>query len=278
MQRFSMEKRREGACIVLTPTMGCLHDGHVSLIRRAREKAGQDGIVIVTLFVNRTQFCPGEDFDRYPRTEKRDLALCREAGADVVFIPAEADIYPAEAGAKFSSFVDETKLSKGMEGASRPGHFRGVATVVAKLFNLTQPDIAIFGEKDFQQVAVIKRMARDLNFPVTIDVAPTVREPDGLAMSSRNAYLTPAERKQATILSRAIALARKNVVEKGPLPAAKLKKIVATRIALEPDAALDYVEFFDPDTLQPVKQAAEGVRMALAVRIGKARLIDNGPL
>lgn len=278
MQRFSLEKRRERTRIVLVPTMGSLHEGHLSLIRRAKTKAGKNGLVVVTIFVNRTQFGPGEDFGRYPRTERRDLSLCRDAGADVVFIPDDADIYPASTDTRFSCHVEETKLSKGMEGASRPSHFRGVTTVVAKLFNLTQPDIAIFGAKDFQQAAVIRRMVRDLDFPVKIEVAPTVREPDGLAMSSRNAYLTPAERKQATVLYRAIALARKNVRERGPFLAGKLKKIVATRIALEPDAELDYVDFFNPETLQPEKRVSKGAQMALAVRIGQTRLIDNGQM
>lgn len=276
MQRLALRLRREGRRIVVVPTMGFLHEGHLSLIRRARTRAGKDGAVVVTLFVNRAQFGVGEDFERYPRDQRRDLRLCRESGADVVFLPDDADMYASDPEEKFSCHVEDTALARGMEGESRPTHFRGVTTVVAKLFNLTQPDVAIFGAKDFQQAAVIRRMVRDLNFPVKIEVAPTVREKDGLAMSSRNAYLTPVERGQATVLFRSIKRVREVVRHGGSVTAKRLKRLVAAQVAEEPDARLDYVEFFDPDTLVPLSRVTRGAHMALAVRFGRARLIDNG--
>lgn len=278
MQRFALKQRREGRRIVVVPTMGYLHSGHLSLVERARKRAGKDGLVVATLFVNRTQFGPGEDFKRYPRDEKRDLALCRECGVDVVFAPEDSDMFCADKGREFSSFVEETTLSKGMEGDSRPVHFRGVTTVVAKLFNLTQPDVAVFGAKDFQQAAVIRRMVRDLNFPVEIDVAPTVREIDGVAMSSRNAYLTRDQREQAPVVSRAIFLVKEMLATTDSIAADKLKHNVKCMVNAQPDAELDYVEFFDSETLKPVKTVAPGIHIALAARIGKARLIDSAVL
>lgn len=278
MQRFALKQRREGRRIVVVPTMGRLHAGHLSLIERARKRAGKNGLVVVTVFVNRTQFGPGEDFKRYPRDEKRDLKLCREFGVDIVFAPEDADMYCAERGREFSSFVEETVLATGMEGDSRPVHFRGVTTVVAKIFNLTQPDVAVFGAKDFQQAVVIRRMTRDLNFPVEIDVAPTVREIDGVAMSSRNAYLSRAQREQAPVVSRAIFLVREMLATTHAIAADKLKHNVKCMVNAQPDAELDYVEFFDSETLKPVKEVRYGVRMALAARIGRARLIDNAEL
>lgn len=276
MQNLAREWRAGEVRVVVVPTMGYLHDGHLSLVRRARKRAGEGGEVVVTIFVNRAQFGPGEDFRRYPRDERRDLRLCRESGADVVFLPADEEMYAAQKGGEFSSCVDEMALARGMEGASRPTHFKGVATVVAKLFNIVLPDIAIFGAKDFQQAAVVKRMTRDLNFPVKIDVAPTIRESDGLAMSSRNAYLSADERSQATVLWRALQAARAAVRKaKSPIAAGLLKRRVAKMAAGEPDARLDYVEFFDPETLRPISRVGKGAQMALAVFFGKTRLIDN---
>ena len=277
MQSLALKWRRERRPTVVVPTMGYLHEGHLNLVRRARKKAGEAGKVVVTIFVNRTQFGPGEDYRRYPRDERRDLRLCRECGADVVFLPEDAEMYAAQRGSEFSSYVEETALACGMEADSRPIHFKGVATVVAKLFNIVMPDIAVFGAKDFQQAAVIRRMARDLNFPVKIDVAPTVREADGLAMSSRNAYLTPDERAQATVLIRALGLARDAIRRtESTIAASRLKQRVAKLVSNEPFARLDYVEFFDPDTLKPIRQVGKGAQMALAVFFGKTRLIDNG--
>lgn len=228
---------------------------------------------MVSIFVNPTQFGPNEDLAKYPRALARDKKLCAEAGADVVFIPSARQMYPAG----FSTWVGEETLARGMEGASRPTHFRGVTTVVAKLFNIVQPSIAVFGEKDFQQAAIIRRMTRDMNFPAKIIVAPTVREANGLALSSRNQYLSAAQRRRATVLWRALLLARARVA-RGRISPARLKKSVRRFIELEPEARLDYVAFYDPDTLEPAREIKRGVRMALAVFIGKTRLIDNAGL
>jgi len=257
------------------PTMGNLHAGHLSLIRRARKLAGAKGTVVVTLFVNRIQFGPTEDFASYPRNLKRDTALCREAGVDILFAPSDAVIYPGA----HSTYVVESRLAKRMEGASRPTHFRGVTTVVAKLFNLVQPDAAVFGAKDWQQAAVIRQMTTDLNFPIRIVVAPTVRERDGLALSSRNAYLSPAEREQATVLYDVIRAARLAVKHApAPLPAGVLRRKLSRLVAKQRLAKLDYIEFFDPKTLEPAKRIDRGTHIALAVFFGKTRLIDNGRL
>jgi pantoate--beta-alanine ligase len=253
--------------------MGALHRGHLSLIQRARKCAGRKGRVVVSIYVNPTQFGPGEDLAKYPRDLKRDRELCGQAGADVVFIPVTREMYPAG----FSTWVAEETLARGMEGASRPTHFRGVATVVAKLFQIVLPSVAVFGAKDFQQSAIIRRMTRDLNFPVKIIVAPTVREADGLAMSSRNKYLTTAQRRQATVLWRAIQKAR-NRAAKGRVSAVDMKQELRRLIALEPEARLDYIAFYDPNTLQPAREIRKGTQIALAVFIGKTRLIDNAKL
>ena len=265
--------RASGHMIVLVPTMGCLHEGHLSLIRRARKLAGGRGKVIVTVFVNKTQFGPGEDFRNYPRTLKQDMALCRELGADIVFAPSDEAIYTAD----HSTFVVESHLTTQMEGASRPTHFRGVTTVMAKLFNLVQPDAAVFGEKDWQQAIVIRQMTGDLNFPVRIVLVPTVREPDGLAMSSRNKHLCAAEREQATVLHATIRVARAAVKNApAPLSAGILRRKLARLIDKQRLAKLDYIEFFDPTTLEPAKRVSRGTHMALAVFIGQTRLIDHG--
>jgi pantoate--beta-alanine ligase len=273
MQRLGRQWQRAGRKVVFVPTMGYLHRGHVSLMERARRLAGPPGKVVASVYVNPTQFGPKEDFSKYPRDRARDLKLCRDAGVDVFFAPADAAMYPPD----FSTFAQEEKLSAGMEGRSRPGHFRGVTTIVAKLFNIVLPTMAIFGAKDFQQAAVIRRMARDLNFPVKIVVAPTLREADGLAMSSRNKYLTPSQRTQATVLWRALHHA-KNAAARQPISAARLQKEIARLIAVESEARLDYMEFFNPVTLEPVKTVTPGTQMALAVFVGTTRLIDNSEL
>jgi pantoate--beta-alanine ligase len=277
MQRLAKKWRRAGAVIGLVPTMGFLHEGHLSLVQAARKRAGQRGKVVVSIYVNPTQFAPTEDFSKYPRDLKRDLKLLRSEGVDAVFVPEDGEMYPdrRDAPAGFSTYVTEEKLSQTMEGASRPTHFRGVTTVVAKLCNIVLPDVAVFGQKDFQQAAIIRRMARDLNFPVRIIVAPTVREADGLAMSSRNKYLEGDLRRQATALRRTIEAVKAAVKKSKKLRAAILKRDVKKSIETEPDARLDYVEFFDPETLVPVAEVSAGTQMALAVFMGKTRLIDN---
>jgi pantoate--beta-alanine ligase len=287
MQRLAKKWQRAGTKIGLVPTMGYLHAGHLSLVKRARKLVGKGGKVVVSIYVNPTQFGPKEDLSRYPRDLKKDLKLCRDEGVDVVFTPDDEEIYPGRAetargdatttSTGFSTYVVEEQLARGMEGGSRPGHFRGVATVVAKLFNITQPDVAIFGAKDFQQAAVIKRMTRDLNFPIKIDIAPTFREPDGLAMSSRNKYLEGDLRRQGVVLWRAIQKAQA-MVKKSSVPAEKIRAELKQLIESEPVPKLDYVEFFDPDTLAPVTKVSRGSHMALAVFVGKARLIDNAAL
>ena len=288
MQRLAQKWQRADKRVGFVPTMGYLHAGHLSLVRRARAAVGKRGIVVASIYVNPTQFGPREDFAKYPRDLRRDLKLCRAAGVDAVFAPNDAEMYPgksrgrrvneADEPCQYSTYVSEEQLSQRMEGASRPAHFRGVTTVVAKLFNIVRPDVAVFGQKDWQQAAIIKRMAADLNFPVKIIVAPTVRERDGLAMSSRNKYLAGDLRRQALVLRRAIRMARAAVKKSRAVPAAKLKAVVKKLVQSEPNARLDYAEFFQPDTLVPVTRATPGTHLALAVFIGKTRLIDNAPL
>lgn len=279
MQRLTRQWQRRGVLIGFVPTMGYLHEGHFSLAREARKRVGNSGKVIVSIYVNPTQFAPTEDLSRYPRDLKRDLAHCRKLGVDVVFVPTDGAMYPGKEDGEFSTYVVEEKLTNLMEGASRPTHFRGVTTIVAKLFNIVLPDVAVFGAKDWQQAAIIKRMVNDLNFPVKIVVAPTVREPDGVAMSSRNKYLVGDLRPQAVVLSRSIKHVRAlvNAATK-PVSATRLASAVAKIVSSAPDARLDYVGFFDAETLRPQKQVARGSHMALAVFIGKTRLIDNGRL
>ena len=279
MQRAAWNWRKAATRVALVPTMGYLHAGHLSLVERARQSVGPRGKVVVSIYVNPTQFGPKEDFSRYPRDLKRDAQLCRQAGVDVIFAPRDPDMYPRDEDRAHSTFVVEESLSRSMEGAARPTHFRGVTTVVAKLFNLVQPACAIFGAKDFQQVAVVQRMVRDLNFPLEIIVAPTLRELDGLAMSSRNKYLEGELRQQALVLSESIALARKavNGSPKG-VAASRLRSQVEAHIRTAPQARLDYVEFFNPETLTPMSKVTGGTQMALAVVVGKTRLIDNGAL
>lgn len=277
MQRLAQKWRRAGVKSGFVPTMGYLHDGHMNLVREARKRVGRAGMVAVSIYVNPTQFGPGEDLSKYPRDLKRDLNLCRRENVDLVFTPADAEMYPGKAEGRYSTYVVEENLGRVMEGDSRPTHFRGVTTVVAKLFNLMLPDVAVFGQKDFQQAAIIQRMVADLNFPVKIVVAPTRREPDGLAMSSRNKYLDADQRAQAVILFHALQAARLAIKRK-PLSATRLKQDIRSFITVAPLARLDYVEFFDPKTLQPVRQVGPGTHMALAVFFGKTRLIDNAGL
>jgi pantoate--beta-alanine ligase len=259
--------RRQGRSVGLVPTMGALHAGHESLIRAARDA---DGFVVVSVFVNPTQFGPHEDLDRYPRPFEQDLALCGELGADLVFVPRPETMYPPG----FRTWVEVTGLQDVLEGASRPGHFRGVATVVLKLFNLVQPDRAYFGQKDVQQVRVIQQMVRDLNVPVEIVVRPTVREPDGLALSSRNQYLDADQRRHAVVLNRALEEAEARI-RAGERDAAVIERTMADRIRATPGAVLDYAAALDADTLKPVTPLRGAILLALAVRFGATRLIDN---
>ena len=279
MQRLARRWQVERIKIGLVPTMGYLHAGHISLVHQARKAVGSKGKVVLSIYVNPTQFAPHEDLAKYPRDLPRDLRRCREAGVDVVFVPTDREMYPKPPGAEYSTYVVEEGLSRRMEGASRPTHFRGVTTVVAKLFNIVLPEVSVFGAKDFQQAAVIQRMTRDLNFPVKIIVAPTLREEDGLAMSSRNKYLSPSEREQARALIEAIKTARGLVRQSPkPLPADTLRKQLDRQIRRQPAARVDYIEFFDPRTLEPADPVKPGAHMALAVFMGKTRLIDNGRL
>ena len=277
MQRQARQWRGAGIPIGFVPTMGYLHAGHLSLVREARRQVGRDGRVVVSIYVNPTQFGPAEDLAKYPRDLPRDLKLCRAADADVVFTPEDAAMYPGKAEGRYSTYVVEETLGQGMEGASRPAHFRGVTTVVAKLFNLVLPDVAVFGQKDYQQAAIIRRMVADLNFPVKIVVAPTQREADGLAMSSRNKFLDAEQRAQAVILFHALQAAKAAVAAK-PISAARLKKDLREFFTAAPLARLDYVEFFDPETLEPVRRVVRGTHLALAAAFGRTRLLDNARL
>jgi pantoate--beta-alanine ligase len=278
MQRLARRWQQEKSKIGFVPTMGYLHEGHISLVHRARQLVGPKGRVVVSIFVNPTQFAPNEDLAKYPRDFARDSAMCRAAGVDAIFAPASEEMYPNKEGTGFSTYIAEEDLSRGMEGVTRPTHFRGVTTVVGKLFNIVLPDVAVFGAKDFQQAAIIKRMVRDLNFPLKLVVAPTLREPDGLAMSSRNKYLDGDQRVQALVLSEALKRAHSRAHTGKGVTSEKLKKELAKLIASKLAARLDYIEFFDPETLQPVRKVQPGVQMALAVYIGKTRLIDNAKL
>ena len=262
--------RQSGKRRVLVPTMGALHRGHLELLRVAREHAGATGEVVVSIFVNALQFEPGSDFEKYPRPEARDEQLCREAGVNLLFRPAPQQMY----GPDFSVHVDESELSQVLEGKSRPGHFRGVCTVVTKLFHILAPDAAVFGEKDFQQLAIIRRMVRDLNFAIEIIAVPTVRDPDGLACSSRNQHLDSNERAQAPAL-RAALLTAAELAGNGERSAAPI--IDAARAVLA-NASLgrpDYLELVDGENLQPIESLGKNSVLALAVFFGKTRLIDN---
>jgi pantoate--beta-alanine ligase len=267
MRAYSQKIKRRGKTIGLVPTMGFLHEGHLSLVEAARKKAD---VVAVSIFVNPAQFGPGEDYSRYPRNLSRDKKLLGNFEVDVLFLPEASKMYPK--GAK--TWVEVEGLSQKMCGRSRPTHFRGVTTLVAKLFNLAQPDYAFFGEKDFQQQAIIKRMVKDLNLPIEIISLPILREFDGLAMSSRNKYLTAKERKQSPLLYRALCLAKEEI-EKGEKNPNKILLRMRSLIGTIPGFRLDYVVIVDPETLEEVKKIRGKVLVALAAHLGKARLIDN---
>jgi len=259
--------RRAGKRIGLVPTMGALHAGHVSLIERARTECE---FVVVSIFVNPLQFGPSEDYQRYPRPLEKDAELCTKNGVDLIFAPETGDMYAAPQ----ITFVEVTRITDHLCGAFRPGHFRGVATVVLKLFNIVQPEFAYFGEKDYQQLRVIRRMGDDFNLPLTVVPVPTYRESDGLAMSSRNVYLSPAERTAAPALYRALTLARERIAS-GEKDAAIIKTAAMSIIAAEPLIRVQYFEIVDPSEVQPVAIVTGPVRIAAAIFIGKTRLIDN---
>ncbi len=258
--------RRAGRSIGFVPTMGFLHEGHLSLVDIAKQNADW---VVVSIFVNPTQFAPHEDLDRYPRDLERDEKLLRQRATDILFYPAVNEMYPEP----FYTYVTTEKLADVLCGGSRPTHFRGVTTIVAKLFNIVQPDIAVFGRKDAQQALIIKQMVRDLNFPIRIIVAPIVREPDGLAMSSRNVYLTPQERAQAPLIFQSLQAARQAVAA-GELSSVHLSQIIAAGIKRSPLARIDYIAIVD-EHLESVTTVCPGTFAAVAVYYGKTRLIDN---
>ncbi|MFA5287598.1 MAG: pantoate--beta-alanine ligase [Candidatus Omnitrophota bacterium] len=262
-----MRKRREGESIGFVPTMGALHEGHLSLIRAARK---ENNIVVVSIFVNPVQFGPKEDLDRYPRPLSKDLALCRRERVDFVFCPKPSYIYPRD----FSTYIEVKDLSEKLCGKSRPSHFRGVATIVAKLFNIIGPDNLYLGAKDAQQAVVIKRMATDLNMPVKIKVMPTVREVDGLALSSRNLYLNSNERQDALILSQALNLA-KLLIKNGARDTKRIIGRMRRIIKNKKSAKIDYIKIVDSDNLKPLDKILSNCLIVLAVYIGKIRLIDN---
>lgn len=259
--------KAEGASIGLVPTMGYLHEGHMSLIDTARKSCDK---VVVSVFVNPIQFGPNEDFDSYPRDLEHDSAICEAHGADAVFHPSDDEMYPQG----FNTFVEVETLTDALCGAKRPGHFRGVCTVVTKLFNIVEPDRAFFGQKDAQQLAVIKRMVADLNMNLEVCGCPIVREDDGLAKSSRNTYLSEAERQAALVLSKAIFAGQK-AVEEGMTDAGQLRALMEEIIAAEPLARVDYIEVVDGLTMQPLQCVQKPMLVAMAVYIGNTRLIDN---
>jgi pantoate--beta-alanine ligase len=267
LRRLIGKAREAGECIGLVPTMGYFHEGHLSLMRRAK---AENDRVVVSLFVNPIQFGPQEDFAVYPRDLDRDRELAAAAGADWLFVPESGEMYPED----YQTYVEVTRVSQGLCGANRPGHFRGVATVVLKLFNIAQADRAYFGEKDAQQLRVVQRMAADLNLTVQVIGCPIVREADGLALSSRNLYLNPAERQAALVLVRTLREAGK-LIEGGERDSRSLKEQLLRLIAVEPLAQLDYLEILTSRDLQPVSQLNGEILIALAVKIGRTRLIDN---
>lgn len=267
MTQWSTKSRRAGESIALVPTMGFLHDGHLSLMKAGK---GFCDKLVASIFVNPTQFAPGEDFDTYPSNLERDFRLCRETGVDVLFTPNAAALYPNG----FDTFIFQEKLPNHLCGLSRTGHFQGVMTIVAKLFNIVSPDVAIFGEKDFQQLAVIRRMVTDLNFNIRIVGHPTVREPDGLAMSSRNSKLSPDQRVTARCLNLALGTAQDSL-DDHITDAATLLKHAADFIRSHPDTRIDYISICDPDTLEDMPRIDKPALMALAVKVGDTRLIDN---
>ena len=267
IQARSDRMRRQGKTIVFVPTMGFLHEGHLSLMREGKTH-GDD--LVVSIFVNPTQFAPGEDLEAYPRDLERDLDLVRKEGVDAVFVPDVHEIY----GDRFQTYVELKKLPNHLCGNSRPVFFQGVATVVTKLFNIVKPHVAVFGQKDYQQLVIVRQMVRDLNLDIAVIGAPTVREPDGLAMSSRNTYLTPEQRVSALSLNQSLINAQA-LLESGVQDAAEIIDSATDLIRSYPDTEIDYIAVCDPETLVDVKTIDRPVRMALAVKVGKARLIDN---
>ena len=267
MKAVRREITRSGRTLGFVPTMGALHDGHASLVRASKT---QCQATVVSIFVNPLQFAPTEDLDKYPRTMERDSQLLQELGVEVLYAPTVEEMYPAGA----TTYVEVAGISDRLDGGSRPGHFRGVATVVAKLFEIVRPDCAFFGQKDAAQVAVLRRMVRDLDMDVELVVCPIVREKDGLAMSSRNAYLSPVERKQALILNRSLMRVQ-HTADTGEREVAKLIETGKSVIGEEPGARLDYFAIVDPDTLEPVSDLSRGALVAVAAYVGITRLIDN---
>ena len=267
MRTASRTARREGKRLGLVPTMGALHDGHLSLVRAAHQSSDT---IAASIFVNPTQFGPNEDLAKYPRFFERDCELLEGEGVDLLFAPSVEEMYPP--GAETWVIVEE--LSNKLDGRSRPGHFRGVTTVVSKLFHIMDPDLAYFGQKDAAQVAIIRRMAHDLNLPVEIVVCPIVREPDGLAMSSRNAYLDAEQRKKALVLHRSLMRVR-HILEQGENSAEKLAAAARSEFAAEPSVRLDYFEIVNPETLDPIQDIGRGALIAVAAYVGNTRLIDN---
>ncbi|WP_416198919.1 MAG: pantoate--beta-alanine ligase [Sporanaerobacter sp.] len=259
--------KKENISIGFVPTMGYLHEGHISLIKKARE---ENDIVVTSIFVNPTQFGPNEDFEKYPRDEEKDLQKCEENGCDIVFLPQVDEMYPDS----FLTFVQVEELGKGLCGKSRPTHFRGVATVLTKLFNIVKPDRAYFGQKDAQQLVIVKKMVEDLNMDVEIIACPIVRETDGLAISSRNTYLSSEERNDALFLNKSLKLA-KNLIENGEKNISKIKDEMEKTILSGKNNTIDYIEFVDAKTLNPVSEIKGKVLIAIAVKTGNTRLIDN---
>ena len=267
MRRYSEEQRSRGCKIGFVPTMGYFHEGHLSLMRKARKECD---VVVISIFVNPTQFSPGEDLATYPRDFYRDSKLAREAGVDAIFRPSADQMYLGN----YSTYVEEQEMSHYLCGKTRPAHFRGVATVVLKLFNIVQPHRAYFGQKDAQQAQIIRRMVRDLNVPITIRVLPIVRESDGMAMSSRNKYLTSEQRRQSLVLRQSL-LAAKKMVDSGERLCYKITRKMRKIIEEKPAAEIEYISIVDLETLKDVKKIKGRLLIALAVRFGKARLIDN---
>ncbi|HPZ82333.1 MAG TPA: pantoate--beta-alanine ligase [Thermogutta sp.] len=267
MRAYSRSAKQSGSRIGFVPTMGALHRGHLSLVEAAMKECET---VVVSIYVNPTQFGRGEDFDRYPRNLEGDLNLLADYRVGAVFAPLDSEMYPEG----FDTWVQVGRIAQPWEGTCRPGHFRGVATVVLKLFAIVEPDLAYFGEKDYQQLLVVRQMVRDLNLPVEIRACPTVREPDGLAMSSRNQYLSPDERRDALVLFQSQQLAQE-LVDRGEVDAAKITQAMREHILRVPYAKIDYVALVEPETLQEVTTVTRPVRAILAVRLGGTRLIDN---
>ena len=289
MQAAVRSAQQSGRRLALVPTMGALHEGHLALVRKAKERGAA---VVVSVYVNPSQFGPREDFRQYPRDLDADSRLCQRDGVDAVFAPTDEEMYPGglwlaeDSGAvqiavpspirglQYSTFIEESVLARRLEGERRPGHFRGVCTVVAKLFNLVQPDLAFFGQKDYQQLKVIERLVRDLSYAVEVVSVPTVREPDGLALSSRNRYLSPADRAQATVLWKALNVAQ-NMFNSGEHNAHRLEAAMMRNVELAPAARVDYAAIADANTLEPSFEVKHGDVALLAVHLGRTRLIDN---